>query len=117
MTVTWEVLNYIEKLLILVSGPNGYYAALNGIPIGILNVSVGLEICIISAEIKYINQWSRKRKKSVKIILLARIKLNTLQAFVSKAFSDSEISFDEFLYVNNVLKEYKNQSNILTVLN
>ena len=39
-------------------------------------------------------------------MFLARIKLNTIEVFVSKPLSDSENSFDEFLYVNNVLKEY-----------
>ena len=53
---TWYILNYIDKLHILVSAVSGYYTALTGIPIGKLNVSVGLEICITSAEIKYISQ-------------------------------------------------------------
>ena len=56
MTITWRVLNYTDKLFILVSGVNGYYAVLTGIPIGILNVSVGLEICIIYEKIKYTSQ-------------------------------------------------------------
>ena len=47
---------YTDKLYILVSGVNGYYAVLTGIPIGILNVSVGLEICIIYEEIKCTSQ-------------------------------------------------------------
>ena len=56
MTITWRVLNYTDKLYILVSGVNGYYAVLTGIPIGILNVSAGLEICIIYEEIKCTSQ-------------------------------------------------------------
>lgn len=65
MTITWRVLNYTDKLFILVSGVNGYYAVLTGTPIGILNVLVGLEICIIYEEIKYTSQSSRKIKKSM----------------------------------------------------
>ena len=44
-----------------------------------------------------------KKERHDKIKLLERIKLNTIEVSVSKALSDSEISF---LYVSNVLKEH-----------
>lgn len=44
-----------------------------------------------------------KKERHDKIKLLERIKLNTIDVSVSKALSDSEISF---LYVSNVLKEH-----------
>ena len=44
-----------------------------------------------------------KKERHDKIKLLERIKLNTIDVSVSKAWSDSEISF---LYVSNVLKEH-----------
>ena len=48
----------------------------------------------------------KEKERHDKIKLLERIKLNTTEVSVSKALSDSEISFDEFLYVSNVLKEH-----------
>ena len=38
--------------------------------------------------------------------MLAKIKLNTVEVLISKALIDSNISHDEFVALNNVLKEY-----------
>ena len=60
-------------------------------------------------------------------MLLAKNKLNTVEVLISKALIDSNISDNEFIVINNVLKEYddmkeeiENPSNvkwIFTVLN
>ena len=39
--------------------------------------------------------------------MLAKSKLNSTKVLISKAFIDSVISHDEFVFINNVLKEYK----------
>ena len=39
-------------------------------------------------------------------MLLGTDKLNTTEALISKVLIDSDISHDEFLSVNNVLREY-----------
>ena len=54
----------------------------------------------------YMSVIKKEKERHDKIKLLERIKLNTTEVSVSKALSDSEISFDEFLYVSNVLKEH-----------
>ena len=41
-----------------------------------------------------------------KIVLLAKPKLNSIEVLISKALIDSNISHDEFILINNVLKEY-----------
>ena len=38
--------------------------------------------------------------------MLAKSKLNSVEVLVSKALIDSIISHDEFVLINNVLKEY-----------
>ena len=38
--------------------------------------------------------------------MLAKSKLNSLEVLISKALIDSNISHDEFVLINNVLKEY-----------
>ena len=48
----------------------------------------------------------KKKKKHDKIVLLAKSKLNRIEALISKALIDSNISHDEFVLINNVLKEY-----------
>ena len=39
-------------------------------------------------------------------MLLVKTKLNTIKILISKALIDSYISYDKFISVNNVLREY-----------
>ena len=48
----------------------------------------------------------KKKKKNDKIVLLAKTKLNSMEVLISKALIDSNISRDEFISTNNLLKEY-----------
>ena len=48
----------------------------------------------------------KKRKKPNKLLLLAKTKLNIIEVLISKALMDSYIKHDNFVLVNNVLKEY-----------
>ena len=38
--------------------------------------------------------------------MLARCKLNSIEVIISKASIDSNVSHDEFVMINNMLKEY-----------
>ena len=114
-------LNYIEHFLILGSTITGCvsisaFASLVGIPIGIASSTIGLKICVITAGIKkYKSIIKKKKKKHDKIVLLAKSKLNSIEVLISKALIDSVISHDEFVLINNVLKQYnkiKEESNI-----
>ena len=51
--------------------------------------------------------------------MLANSKLNSIEILISKALIDSVISQDQFVLINNVLKEYNEMSNsiVLIVLN
>ena len=48
----------------------------------------------------------KKKKRDDKIVLLAKSKLNSIEALISKALIDSVIIHDEFVLLINVLKEY-----------
>ena len=48
---------------------------------------------------------TKKRKKHDKIVLLAKSKLNGIEVLISKTLIDSKISRDEFVLLNNVLRE------------
>ena len=108
------VLNYIEHLLILVSTVTGCvsisdFSSLVGIPVGITSSAIGLEICVVTAGMKkYKSIIKKKKKKHYKIILLAKYKLNSIEVLISKVLIDSNITHDEFVSTNNVLKEYDN---------
>ena len=47
----------------------------------------------------------KNKNKHNKTVLLAKPKLNSMEVLISKALIDSFISHDEFVLINNVLKE------------
>ena len=49
---------------------------------------------------------TKKEKKHDKEVLLAKSKLCSLEVLISKALIDSNISHDQLVLMNNVLKEY-----------
>ena len=55
---------------------------------------------------KYKSIIKKKEKKHDKIVLLAKDKLNTIKTLISKVLIDLYISHDEFVLVNNVVREY-----------
>ena len=111
----FATLHYFEHFLILASTITGciwisVFACLLGIPIGSTSSAIGLKICAIAAGIKkYKSIIKKKKKKDDKIVLLAKSKSNRIQVLLSKALIDSNISHDEFILINNVLKEYDNK--------
>ena len=78
-----------------------------GIPVGTTSLAIGLKNCAIAAGVKkYKSIIKKKKKKHDKIVLLAKSKLNSIEVLISKALIDSVITDDEFVLINNVLKEY-----------
>ena len=47
----------------------------------------------------------KKKQKHDKVVLLAKSKLNSI-VLISNALVDSNISYDEFFLINNVLKKF-----------
>ena len=105
-------LNYIEHFLILASAINGCisissFASLLDIAIGITSSAIGLKIYKIVAGIKtYKSIIKKKKNKYDEIIYLATSELNKTEFLIFKALTDSAISHDEFVLINNVPKEY-----------
>ena len=65
--------------------------------------AVSSKIYIITAGIKKYKSIIKKKKKKYNKILLA--KLNTMQVLIFWVLIDSYISHDEFVSINNVLRE------------
>ena len=109
---TCKYLNYVEHLFILVSTITSCisistFFSLVSAPVCITTSAVGIKICAIIAEIrKYKSIIQKKKKKHEKIALLGKDMLNTIEVLISKALIDSYISHDEFVSVNNILREY-----------
>ena len=95
-----RVLNYIDHSLIVISTISGCvsisaFTSLVGIPIEIASSTIVLKTAGIKM---YKSIIEKKRKKHDKIVLLAKSKLNSI--------IDSNISHDEFVLINNVMKEF-----------
>ena len=48
----------------------------------------------------------KKKKKYDKVVLLAKAKFNRMEVLISMTLIDSSINKEEFVLINNVLKEY-----------
>ena len=72
-----------------------------------MSSAVGLKICAIIAGIKKYKSIIKKKKKNYhKIVLLPKTKLKTIKVVITKALIYSFINHEEFVSVNNVLREY-----------
>ena len=107
-----RVLNYIDHLFIVIFMITGCvsvsaFSSLVRIPIEIMSSEIGLKICAETAGIKnYKPIIKKKKKKHGKIVLVAKSKFNSIEVSISKVLIDSNISHDEFILINNVLKEF-----------
>ena len=70
----------------------------------ITSSAIGLKICVITPGIKKYKSVIKKKKKHDKIVLLPRS--NSIEVLISKTLTDSNISHDELVLINNVLKEF-----------
>ena len=109
---TCKYLHYVEHMLILVSKVTGSvsisaFVSLVCVSVGITSSAVEIKICAIIAGIKKYKAIIRKKKKTHdNIVLLEKDNLNTIGVLIFKAFTDSYISHDKFVSINNVLREY-----------
>ena len=77
-----------------------------GIPVGITSSPIELKICVIATGIKKcMSVIKKKKKKHYKIVSLAKSNLNSIEVLTSKALVDSNINLEEFVLINNMLKE------------
>ena len=94
---TYKYSSCIKHLVILAS--IYAFASLVAISVGIKSSALGIKSFAIIAGIKkYKSVIKKKKKKHDKIVLLAKSKLNSVILI--------HISHDEFVSVNNVLREY-----------
>ena len=107
-----RVLNYFELFLVSIFVVSrcvliSSFFSLVCIHVDIASSEVGLKICVITAGIeKYKSITKKKAKKHDNIVLLAKIKLNTIKVLIPKALIDSYMTKDDFVSVNNVLRKY-----------
>ena len=80
--------------------------SLFSILIWIASSAIRLRICTITAQIRKYKSITKKKQNKHKIKFLAKTKLNSIEVVISKALINSNIIHNEFVLINNVLKEY-----------
>ena len=101
-------LNNIELILIWASAITGCISIstctfLLGIPIRIRFSAIGLKFCAIAAGVKNYTSIIKK-KEPWSISTVRKTKLVSIEVLIAKALTESNISQDEFVLENNVLK-------------
>ena len=100
--------DYIDKILIVLSATSGgvwiiSFTSIVGAPVGITSASLTLIISLTTGIVKkLLNITRNKKKKHDKILMLAKSKLNSIEALISQALIDLDISHEEFI---RILKE------------
>ena len=82
----------------------------------ISSTGIGLKLCAITAGIKKYKLIIKKKKKQNKIVLLPKSKWNRIEVLISEVLTDLVISHDEFVLINNVLREYNNMKKDIKIL-
>ena len=115
-------LNYIEYFIILASTITGMYfnfcfCFFAWCSYWNYDSAIGLKICPRTKGIKRNKSIiKKKKKKHDKIVLAAKFKSNSIEVLISKALINSNISHNEFVLINNVLKEHYNMKEEIKVL-
>ena len=108
--------DYAEKLFVTLSASFGTlsivsHATVVGIPVGIAGAYLTLIFTVTTGVVKkLLNITRKKKKKHNKTFALARNKLNIIETLISKAFTDFEISHEEFskiVYEKNNYEQIK----------
>ena len=92
--------DYIDKVLIVLSATSSgvsiiSFTSIAGTPVGIASASLTLIFSLTTGIVKkLLNITRNKKKKHDKILMLAKSKLNSIEALISQALTDMEISYE-----------------------
>ena len=102
------IFDYIDKILIVLSATSSSvsiisFASTIGVPAGIASACFTLIFSITAGIIKkLLSTTIKKKKKHDQILMLAKSKYNSIEALISQALNDINISHKEFI---TILKE------------
>ena len=105
-------LDYTDKMLIILSATRGGISIISftnviGIPAGVISAIFTLLFSLTTEIIKkLLKETIEKKKKHMKIIMLAKSKLNNIESLMSQALIDLGISHEEFTTIVNEKEKY-----------
>ena len=107
------IFDYVDKLLIALSATTGGISIISftstiGVPVGIVSASFTLIFFITTGIIKkLLSTTIKKKKKHDQILMLAKSKYNSIEALISQALNDIDISHKEFITILNEKNKYE----------
>ena len=105
--------DYIDKILLVISATSGGVSIISftiviRAPVAIASESFTLIFSLTIRIIKKLLSITRnKKKKHVKILALGKSKINNIEALVSQALIDLEISHEEFITILEQKEKYE----------
>ena len=99
------IFDYMDKILIVLSATSSgvsiiSFISIIGVPAGIASVSLTLIFSVTAGIIKkLLNTTIKKKKKHDQILMLAKSKYNSIEALISQALNDRDISHKEFIAI------------------
>ena len=105
--------DYIDKILIVLSAITGAisiipFTTIIGAPVRIASASFTLIFFITTGIIKkLLSTTIKKKKKHDQILVLAKSKYNSIEALISQALNDINISHKEFITISNEKDKYE----------
>ena len=116
------IFDYIDKVLNVLSATSGgvciiSFVSVVGAAVGTAGASFTVILSLPTGIIKKLLSITRnKKKKHDKVLMLAKSKLNNIEALVSQALIDMEISHQEFVTILEEKEKYeKIKENVRTV--
>ena len=105
--------DYFDKSLIVLSVTTGSvsiasFATVTVAPVGMASARFSLAFPIFIGIVKKLLKTTRnKKKKHIKIVMLARSKLNSTESKISEELISNEISDEDFMKIIIVEKKYR----------
>ena len=114
--------DYIDKVLIVLSATSSgvsivSFTSVVGAPIGIASASSTLIFSVTTAIIKKLLSITKiNKKKHDKILMLAKSKLNSIEALVSQVLIDMKKSCKEYITILKEKNKYKKMKENVTIV-
>ena len=115
---------YSDKIFTTLSASLGTFslishAIVDGIPIDLVGASLTVVFSLTTGIVKkLLNVTRRKKKKHNKFVMLAKSKLNSIEALMSQVLIDLDISHEEFKIIVNDKEKYEQmKENIRNIKN
>ena len=115
--------NYFDKSLILLSVTTGsisiaLFAVFIWAPVGIASSSFSLAFSIFTWIVKKLfKKQEIKRQNTIKLFMLARSKLSSIESEISEPLIISEISHKDFVAIINEEKKYRELKESIRIMN